>query len=236
MHHVRTKLVGGIVAVATIVLLGSTGAAYADSSNVGDANAQSAALTAKAQAADQAGYIIVGPSDAQQVDGQTFYPTGPISSGTKVIVRNSDGSLPAGVTAATLQAITARQPINLTTSAGAKTATVSPMITEYSWSATSGGYSNAYTGDNIWGYDSTAKASYYFYTAAGYNERASGQGLGYYKGYNGSVFGTWAKYYYVGNAGSSGAGASVPWGEVVATEKFEAICTQTVTCFGNWKQ
>lgn len=60
------------------------------------------------------------------------------------------------------------------------------------------------------------------------------QGLGFYRGYYGSQFGVWEKWYYVGNTGFAETGAAVPWGNVAATKKFKAICTITLTCFGNW--
>lgn len=53
--------------------------------------------------ADAVGYIIVGHEDAIRADAGTFYPTGKISEDTLVVIANPDGSLPGGLTEASLQ-------------------------------------------------------------------------------------------------------------------------------------
>lgn len=58
--------------------------------------------------------------------------------------------------------------------------------------------------------------------------RVSFQGLGYYKGYNGSDFGLWSKYYLI-NSGTSGTN-SVPWGNV--SGKPSALIKNTTPYYG----
>lgn len=176
-------------------------------------------LSQKAQTADAEGFMVVEPNDGVSVGGATFYPTGEIADSTLVVIANDDGSLPAGVS----DSIAAR-------SGG----TVAPRYTLWPWSSTSAGYSGAYTGGSLIGLNDSTTATYTFNTSQGFNERASGQGLGFYRGYYGSQFGVWEKWYYVGNTGFAETGAAVPWGNVAATKKFKAICTITLTCFGNW--
>ncbi|KRB36411.1 hypothetical protein [Microbacterium sp. Root180] len=202
-------------------------------------------MAATAAAADQRGYIIVSQSAAQEVGNATFYPTGPISDDTLVVIRDSSGALPNGLTVESLDSLVAAEHAGLThddsiefnaSDANAQTSSVVAAVGETyrAWSATNSGWSQGFTGNTMIGFTDDVRAGYYFYTAAGYNQRASGNGLGYYKGYNGSVFGTWSKWYYVGIASSTGAGASVPWGKVAAVERFRALCTQTQTCWGKF--
>lgn len=204
-------------------------------------------LAQKAQAADDRGYLVVSPWDGQKVGDATFYPTGPIRDDTLVVITDSSGALPNGLTTKALDALVAQKRAgqlsgNTTeitadsqASPGAlRSAPVAAAATYYAWSSSSSGWSQGFQGGSLIGWNDSAQASYYFYTAAGYNQRASGNGLGYYRGYNGSQFGTWSKYYYVGIASSTGAGASVPWGNVAAVKKFRALCTQTTVCWGNF--
>jgi len=51
------------------------------------------------------GYVIVDPNSAVQFDGATFYPTGPISDDTLVVIPGAAGSLPGGLTVAPIPAL-----------------------------------------------------------------------------------------------------------------------------------
>jgi hypothetical protein len=194
---------------------------------------------AAAQAADAAGYIIVSPTSSKASGDATFYPTGPISDDTLVVIPNADGSLPGGVTEHQIQSAVAQKragPLaGMDTLELSGSDAVARDVTEYSWSATSAGFSDLYTGGSAIGVDDSAQVVYTFSTAEGYDQTAAGNGLGYYRGYNGSEFGTRAKYYGVGNADSSGnGGVAVPWGNVAAVKKFQAQCTKSTVCFGNF--
>ncbi len=199
------------------------------------------------------GYIIVDPESATNTGGQTFSPTGPIDANTLVVIPDAKGNLPGGLTKANLPQVVAQLHsqgfvpsalgLNVATSGGTVSTTkVTPSpgvvttqsVQQYPWSASSVSYSGNYAGDAVIGTDRNARARYYFYTAAGYNQGVAGQGKGHYRGYNGSTFGVWTTYYGLGSAGSGGAAASVPWGEVADVEGFEGRCTKTTVCWGNF--
>jgi len=193
-------------------------------------------LSRQAAAADEQGYIILGQDDGTQTAGGVFYPTGDISPDTLIVIADDDGSLPDGLTEAKLESLVAAKRAEPEARSSVGTAgPVTPLSTTiYSWSAFSSGYSSPFTGGSVWGTSDSLRVGYSFATVAGYNQRASGQGLGFYRGYNGSQFGVWEKWYYIGTTGSSYVTSTVPWGNVAATKKFMAICTQTVSCWGDW--
>ncbi len=197
------------------------------------------------------GYVIVNPGSAEQVGDSTFYPTGPISDDTLVVIPDAQGNLPGGLTKATLKSAVAQLHSQGTVTsslgvdvAGAATSAAPSATTPsaqpdavaagtyYSWSATSAGYSRSYVGGTIIGADWSATARYNFDAADGFTGFAVGLGKGHYRGYNGSTFGTWTTYYGVGN--SDGPGAFVPWGEVLDNEGFEAQCAQSTICWGSF--
>ncbi len=62
---------------------------------------------------------------------------------------------------------------------------------------------------------------YWFSVQDGTQQWACSQGLGYYRGYNGSDFGVWSKWYQTGCAkgGPKSTSTSVPWGYVWAIPK-----------------
>lgn len=200
------------------------------------------ALVEQAKAADAAGYIIVDRADSVNVDGATFHPTGPISEDTLVVIPDEDGTLPDGLTEEGIQSIIAQKRSGALTqdsvtvdAAAAPEGDVAARATLYSWAATSAQMSRAYNGGSFIGLNSNTTASYYFYTQSGFGQRAAGNGMGFWTGYNGSQFGTWERFYGVGNAGTAGTGGSVPWGNVAATQKFQARCTVTAACFGQFQ-
>lgn len=198
------------------------------------------------------GYVVVNPASAEQVGNATFYPTGPISEDTVVVIPDAHGNLPDGLTKTTLKTAVAelRSQIQLNSSHGvnvagdtpstvalatvSRTQSVAPASrTFYSWAGTSGQYSMTYTGQSIIGINWNATARYNFDTANGYQQFAVGLGKGHYRGYNGSTFGTWTYYYNVGS--STGSGADVPWGQVIDTQGFRAMCVaSSIVCFGNF--
>lgn len=227
------KVLGGISIFALAMGVGT--AAHAQ----GDQTTDAQSLVQKAAAADAAGYIIVGPGDAQSEKEGTFYPTGPISDDTLVVIADEDGSLPGDITEDQLQQLVAQkrqgQLTKSTAEATSVESAVTPLTTYYSWSATSTGWSGAYQGGSLIGWNDSATATYWFKTASGYGQTAAGNGLGYYRGYNGTTMGTWAKYYGLGNATSTGHTKNgIPWGNVAAVKKFKGLCTTTTVCFGDF--
>lgn len=199
------------------------------------------ALVEQAKAADAAGYIIVERADSVAVDGATFYPTGPISDDTLVVIPDPDGSLPDGLTEQRIQSLIEQKRSgllteeSLTVDAAPEAKDATTLASQYAWSATSAQFSRAFLGGSLIGLNSSTRASYYFDTQSGYGQRAAGNGMGFWTGYNGSQFGTWERFYGVGNAGPAGAGGTVPWGNVAATKKFQARCTVTLACFGKFQ-
>ncbi|MFT4210628.1 MAG: hypothetical protein QM626_02045 [Microbacterium sp.] len=222
------------VGVLTLSLAG-TEMAYADSPD--QTSASSATTVPDAAAADAAGYIIVGPSDAVETDHGTFYPTGNISPDTLVVIAEADGSLPGGITESELQTYVAERRAGVEESSTTEIApsdTVTPFLTS-SYSATSTGWSGAYTGGSLIGWDSSATAYYSFTVGVGTSQVNAGQGLGYYVGYNGSSFGTWSAWYGLTSAAQNyTGGGSVPWGNVAATTKFRAKCAASTLCYGDF--
>ena len=151
-----------------------------------------------------------------RTDGTQFFETGVVSDSTLIIIPEADGSLPGGMTAQEIQqhALSARsgQPSTVTQRSSWRTYSAAP----YAWSF-------EYSGTNIFGSSWETRVSYGFTVTEGTNQMACGQGLTYYRGYNGSSFGVWSKWVGLGcavsNSPSWGGGS---WGNVAATAKFKA--------------
>lgn len=182
------------------------------------------------------GYVVVQPSDAVHTKTGTFYPTGPIDSDTVIVIAESDGSLPSGLSDDELSQIVAAMRAGDATAArlavgpgtqisGAPNPSASSAaarLTKYQWSAPPLGWGSPVYGNNIIGWNDSARITYAFGVTAGTNQQALGHGLGYYRGYNGSDFGVWSKWYAVGTAtGSSEGHGSVPWGNVIGRARFK---------------
>ncbi len=190
---------------------------------------------AMATAADERGYIIVSSEDSVRgEDESVFFPTGPISEGTLVVVALPDGSLPGGLTVAKLDQLVAEKRSRNSLQGGGGGGTLLSNF-PYAYAATSTGMSSAYTGQSLIGADPTAVASYVFNAQINSTQLNAGQGLGYYRGYNGSVFGTWQAWYNLGTGSADQVGGgTAPWGEVAAVEKFRARCVTTTVCNGGF--
>lgn len=210
------------------LILGGAGAAMADAEAVAPDNN----LVKIAAEANSRGYVIVYPASSKSSD-VTFYPTGPIDASTLVVVAEPDGSLPGGMSESDIAIVVEKlRDGDEIRSEARSTAEAVPMVTQWAYAATAAAWSGAYNGTNLatgWG----GTAWYGFNAASGTSQRNVGQGLGYYRGYNGSVFGLWGVYYNLGSAtASSNGGMSVPWDNVLATQKFKAKCATTQVCGG----
>ncbi len=194
----------------------------------------SSANSASAKMVEGEGYVIVYPQDALQSAQGTFFPTGDIDEDTVVVIAESDGSLPGGITerqlaemiAARSAATAERLGLGVTGAWSREASNGGPTVTPSGAHSYTAGYTwtGPFSGSNIWGWDDTAKVGYTFNVTEGSNQKAGGQGLGHYRGYNGSEFGVWQNWYGLGVASSnSNGGATVPWGSVLATAKFKAI-------------
>lgn len=199
------------------------------------------------------GYVLVNPANPKTKhlpDGRTFMPTGEISPETVVVVTDPDGSLPGAMTQTELTTMVAEK-------RAAKALGLAPDESVHAvgdQSATSGGdgfsisdyanrrtYSVSYNwgtfpGGSVIGVSDSARLNYKFNVTAGTVQWAQGEGLGYYRGYNGSQFGLWSKYYSMGNA-KSGApgGASIPWGNVASNTSFRAKSLNSIIAGGTWE-
>lgn len=203
------------------------------------------------------GYVVANPAAGVKIDSSTtFYPTGPLDSGTVVVIPNADGSLPGGLTTTKLKALFAATKAQgpaqaealgfsvandsgivspATSGPKATSAAVTPFASSsHAYGAASATeWSRPYTGGNIIGTTASTKVIYSFSVNAGSSQINVGLGRGYYTGYNGSVFGTYSKYYNLGSADSNTAGRfAVPWGNTIGTTSFEAKCARYIPCGG----
>jgi len=198
------------------------------------------------------GYVIVNPTSSATVtlpDGRTFMPTGDISPETLVVVSDEDGSLPGAMTETDLTTMVAEQKAkrasgqavpeeNLVlnaqpaksakkgdtgfTTMGQRTYSVS-----YGWSQ--------FTGSSQIGLTDTTRMNYWHSVTQGTVQWVEGQGLGYYRGYNGGTFGTWSAFYAMGTAKSNAnGGASIPWGNTAAVTQFRARSLNSPVAGGFW--
>ena len=166
-------------------------------------------------------------------DGSTFYPTGQLPPGTLLVIPDESGALPGDMSLSEIKASAASAQANgghamaRSTSSGPNTTSVAPMSAlcpDVSYSA----LYNTWSAPNSWscgyiGTNWTVQAPYWFVVGVGTNQYAAGQGLGFYQGYNGTTFGVWSAWYFLGTAdGNTPGGLSVPWGYVAATPQFKA--------------
>jgi hypothetical protein len=183
-------------------------------------------------AADARGYIIVYPADAETYDGATFYATGPISSDTLVVVAEPDGTLPGGTTEADIAAMIATSRSDRSFSSQGS---LSPLLLGWPYAALSSGWSGTYNYSPAYLAGPGGVAYYNFDVEPSTSQTNAGQGLGYYRGYNGTTFGLWAAWYGLTAATSSSTGGgTTPWDNVSAYQKFHAKCAKTTACSGRY--
>ena len=197
------------------------------------------------------GYVIIDTrtAESQVSERGTFYPTGEIEPDTLVIIREDDGSLPGGLdiagvermieaeAAGDLMAIES-EGFSVTTDAELAPISLDETVTPFgtgTFAAAPYSWSPEYSGTPIWANNENVRASYTFNVQFGTNQVATGRGLGYYVGYNGSEMGTWAEWYGLGvSTDGQAAGAIVPWGYIVATPKFKAYSSSIHAATGVW--
>lgn len=203
---------------------------------VGQVPAAAEASPGAVTAPREGGYVLTNVADAQVTPEGVFYPTGKISASTIVIITNPDGSLPNGLTSAKLHSMYGEEVRGVSNQPPARNDSVRIAAASYTYLATSASsWSQTYAGPNIIGADAGVTVKYTFSVAAHTAQTNAGQGLGYYRGYNGSDFGTWSKWYNLGVADSDGSKrTAVPWGNVAAQAKFRAKCATSSACNGTW--
>lgn len=229
----RTPLIIG-VALATILGAGSIAAP----ANAAQSTAATAVDTSAATPSDT---FVVDPSTAEASGDATFYPL-PKSAEDSLIVM-PDMAAEVGIKPGfvnpkdearvrTALAAANDQQAKAPTITMATNATVSPMVS----------YNVDFTLLPLQQINSQWKSGYIGFTADSrkiYNfainqggGKVAFQGLGYYKGYNGSDFGLWSRYYLV-NSGTSGT-KSVPWGNVSGRPAAIIKDTTPYYCIGRW--
>lgn len=180
------------------------------------------------------GYVIIDTTTARSVrsDRGDFYPTGRLSPSTTVVITDDDGSLPAGLTRAAIKdAVSNNRSLSSVAAEQMETsAACSPCsfsASPFSWASYSDGigHSAGYGG----------RMAYNFRVQVGTNQRAVGQGRGFYRGYNGGEMGVWAGWYGLGQStGWVTAGAYVPWENTIATKRFMVKSSTTALATGKW--
>ncbi|QIS44400.1 hypothetical protein [Clavibacter capsici] len=186
------------------------------------------------------GYLIVDPSQAVSTAEGLFYPTGPIDDSTLVVIPNPDGSLPGGLTREKLDAMTSRTAADSDAGdSSARAATeqdgedITPDSGHTYFAYSSIDWSTPTEGDYVVGFSDETRTDYTFDVFSD-GEMNFGQGLGYYRGYNGSTIGIQLAWYGLGYADKTHhGGASVPWGDVAASTQFRAKCGTGPTCTGD---
>ena len=198
------------------------------------------------------GYVLVNPASSTTKhlpDGKTFMPTGEISPETVVVVTDPDGSLPGEMTQAQLTTMVADQRAARASGvvSDGKVLEVSAQPHDGAKSVDGGvsalvsrAYSVSYpwltfTGGSVIGVNDSTRLNYWHNVTSGTVQWVQGEGLGYYRGYNGSTFGLWSAYYSMGTAKSNASGgASIPWGNVAANTSFRAKSLNSAVAGGYW--
>jgi len=188
---------------------------------------------------EQGGYVIADPGAARVTEEGVFYPTGKIAADTVVVIPQADGSLPNGMTTAKLERLYGPRhslPVSARSGEVSPRSVSTAAASNYAYLASSASsWSRSFAGPNIIGADAGVKIHYRFTVASSTSQTNAGQGLGYYRGYNGSEFGTWSKWYNLGVADTRTPGStSVPWGNVSAQTKFRAKCATSTICSGSF--
>nr|NLD41704.1 hypothetical protein [Actinomycetales bacterium] len=166
------------------------------------------------------------------VGDSVFYPTGHVDPGTVIVIPDHY------VDPSTLTGLPLEDVINLTLSGLAETQReIDRTLTRrsYGYIAPPLAWSGIYKGTvGYFGYEG-ANLYYWFNVTEGSNQQACAQGVGHYRGYNGSEMGVWRKWYGLGCASSNYVGgASVPWGNILAIGEFRAQSTVLHLASGHW--
>lgn len=213
--------------IATLGILFVPGVATAN----GSAKPEESAVIARTD-----DYVIVdasSPSVETTTQG-TFYPTGPLDEDTLVVIAEN-GVLPYGLTEPEIAKIASQEASELNDLRSFDSLPVSSRAIR-SFTAVAGKWFQ-YSGDNILGATNDTRVWYSFTTSSFTSMIACGQGLGYYRGYNGSQFGTWSSWYGYGCTSTSNgaaAGGSAPWGNILATKKFK-VTSVGAYANGSWQ-
>jgi len=169
------------------------------------------------------GYVVVNEADASRVGDAVFYPTGRIADDTVVVIADAEGNLPGNITEAQLQQLV--QTRNADARSTAAVTVGEPTRGGSQWSAPLGcKYGPIATSSTaVMGMNADYKETYAFWVNTG--SPANGSAKGYYRGYNGSTFGTWASWYWIGSSSGATTKGTVPWGNTLAYPEFQGAAT-----------
>ena len=189
---------------------------------------------APSELSDQEYVILDAESAVHFRDGSVFYPTGDTPEGALLVIPDEEtGELPLSIEAIEVLAETgsmAKAEQVERTGTAARLESQSYVAAPYAWSGT-------YTSSNTI-HVPVGGSSYGigFKVTEGSNQQACGQGRGAYRGYYGSNFGVWTKWYGAGCAiSNSNASASIPMTSNTLTNgRFKAMSTVPHLATGWW--
>ena len=189
-------------------------------------------------------YVVVNPAAATEVGEEVFFPTGEIDDDTLVIIPDANGQLPFGLSPDQIAALHAELEPGETLQIDAQVAMEAGAPPVTSIAAIGAGYTAT---SSAWGPVSQAttafiagpggRAHYKFDVHTGFGQVNVGNALGYYRGYNGSQFGVWQKWYHQGTANENSIGGlsnGTSWYNVSAYPAFQGQCAITQVCSGKW--
>ncbi len=179
------------------------------------------------------GYVVIDASKAKEgPGGSRFFPTGKLDPSVTVVIAEDgvDELVQAFRHEPTLSEVAA-----IMEKAQLDEPEIQPMAT-HSYVAYQGHYGAEFVGSAVMGMNDSTRVYYGFNVHHNTTMQACGKGLGYYQGYNGSEMGVWQSWYGLGCTSTTSygsAGASVPWGNVMAVKKFKAASTGFMAT-GSW--
>lgn len=168
------------------------------------------------------------------VGSEVFYPTGEVDPDTLIVIPDDKGNYPGGRSASELATVIHDEGLAALESLDQAPIEVTPtaFIKSLSFAIPPMGTSATY--ESTTGYISDTTVYYDFSTVPGANTSAHGYGRGFYRGYNGSDFGVWSTYRWVGYSTGSTVGKSVVWENVLAYKRFYAKTSSPHVVTGRW--
>lgn len=169
-------------------------------------------LTPTSNQTQQVVVVDLNEPGIEVVGDSVFFPTGEISDSTKVVLPEVESYLRRG-------------------SDSGESARANPQFSFYA--PPGGAWVGPYTSNvGFIGLNDESRQIYSWGVIAGTNQQACLEGIGFYRGYNGSSFSIWSRYYSLG-CGQSNAG-SVPWGNTMALPSVRARSMSVIHIANGW--
>ncbi len=160
------------------------------------------------------------PSTASSTGVETFYPTGDVGPDTVIVLAETDGTLPGGLSEAEIANKIATGDTQFT---GQTAAAPMKASSSTAWISGKCALGNTYTQTSPGiSRDIGGAVTYTWWVTAG---SATASMKGFYRGYFGSEMGVWQSWYGTGLASASDAALStkvVPWDNVLALAEMRA--------------